>query len=185
MSNLDLIFQDEEIELLFIETIVELQEEPIEFDVVDQITSVDLEVTSRDEIDLLVVNPGLSQFTGVVTSVFGRTGNIVFQPGDALANQILYSGTVLAFNVQDALNKLQEIKAPKSFEKSFTQLDINLLNYLPVVHGLSENPSSVTVYDNLNEIVDPDDITVYPAGIGVYLNSFVPINGVWKVKVGD
>lgn len=105
----------------------------------------------------------LSSSTGLVQSVFGRTGDVIAEAGDYSASQI----------------------ADLLYELSFTNASLGS-GILTAYHNQNlPRPGNVTIWNNLGKAVIPDDIRVIdPNNIEIHLQSYVPITGAWKLTIG-
>jgi hypothetical protein len=71
-----------------------------------------------------------------------------------------------------------------SFEMIFDHSFLSIASVLIVNHGLGNAPSGITVYNASGEGVIPDRIEVAsPDMIAVHLQSFAPLQGVWKISI--
>jgi hypothetical protein len=70
------------------------------------------------------------------------------------------------------------------FELSFTNSNLSVAGILVATHGLGFTPCAPTVYDSLGETIYPDRVEVLTnTMMAINLESFVPLQGTWKVII--
>jgi hypothetical protein len=70
------------------------------------------------------------------------------------------------------------------FELSFTNNNLSVAGILVATHGLGFTPCAPTVYDSLGETIYPDRVEVLTnTMMAINLESFVPLQGTWKVII--
>ena len=69
------------------------------------------------------------------------------------------------------------------YKDSFVDADLTA-GVLTVTHNLNSQYPSVTIWDNADKIVSPDDVTVIGVNsLAVYLSSYGTISGTWHVSI--
>jgi hypothetical protein len=127
-------------------------------------------------------NDVLTVTTGVPRTIAWR------QPSGGTASTVTLSPAITISgvsqtNIQSAIASLV---TNMPFERTFQQSDLTVVGVLPVVHNLGTETPRVSVWNNNNTPVVPDNIV--PQGttaLGVIFESFMPILGVWRIKVGS
>lgn len=70
------------------------------------------------------------------------------------------------------------------YRQSFVNADL-VGNVLTVTHNLGQRYHSVTVYDDNDDLIFPDNVNDVDANnVDIDLSSFAPISGTWNVVVG-
>ena len=120
-----------------------------------------------------------STITDFSEAVDDRVSGLI-QPGSNVS--VVYNDTANTFTISaSAPVDLSQI----TYERTFNQFDLTILNKLPVIHNLGSYPSAVSITDNTGEPIFPDNWdNASVNSIAVDLNSFVPISGTWKISVG-
>lgn len=71
-----------------------------------------------------------------------------------------------------------------SFETAFNQSSLSVAGVLVITHNLNSFPSGVVIWNGSGEVIMPDRVEAANANaIAVYLESFAPLAGQWRISV--
>jgi hypothetical protein len=114
--------------------------------------------------------------TVVNTGSAGNAGSVTLNP------PVTISGT----NQADVQSSITSLATNMPIERTFQASDLTVAGIFPLVHNLGVPNPRVDVWNNNNVPVVPDDILSQGVNaIGVDLRTFMPIPGVWRIKVGS
>ena len=95
-------------------------------------------------------------------------------------------GGIQSSNILDALKELDAEKASRQFVSTFAQNNLTVNNIFIANHNLNLIPGNVTVWDNTNQRVNPDNIsTIDENYVSIDLSSYAPLVGIYKVVVSE